>query len=317
MQIINVLFKDWLIDEESFVFNEAVEEISFAEVQRRKMFGPVYHGTSQEKQEVIKKSGFHVFIGGASTGNVTHGYGLSRYGGTPYPPPVHHLGYGIYFTTSKSIGKMYNGGTVKGLREYYLDVPRLLTINFASESKMMNWWRDHGYDMDESMDEGKRIQATINLTNNLKEKYDAVYFKGKGIHKLLDGDQICVFDPNRVYVMNPDLSAEGELAPKDRFVIKDTDVVAKVVSISSNGDIYVSYDDPLRKVLARYGDEFMRDTLARMDDEFMSRIIRNTNSENSEEAVKKYLDFHFPEKQRLQRFPKEWIGRRLRKGERI
>ena len=317
MQVINMLFKNWLGFRESFIYNEVVQEISFAETRSRNMFGPVYHGTTQEKQQAIKDSGFHVFIGAASTGNVKHGYRLSRYGNTPYPPPVHHLGYGIYFTTSKSIGKMYNGGTVKGLKEYYLDVPRLLTINFGSESRMMNWWREHGYDMDDSMDESKRIQATINLTNNLKEKYDAVYFKGKGIHKLLDGDQICVFDPNRIYVMNPNLSSEGEFAPKDRFVIKDTDVIGKIVSIHPNGDIMVSYDDPSRKVLARYGDEFMKDMIARMDDEFIGRIVRNTNSETPEEAIKKYLDFHFPAKQKWQKFPKEWIGRKLRKGERI
>ena len=312
----NILFADWMAEQENTLLNEAVQEISYAEAQSRRMFGPVYHGTTQEKQDAIKNSGFHVFIGGSRSGDVSHGYEMGRYGGTPYPPPIHHLGYGVYFTTNKSIGKMFNGGTTRGLREYYLDVPRLATINFGSPSKMMNWWREHGYDMDESLDETKRIQATINMTNHLKEKYDAVYFRGKGLRKLLDGDQICVFDPNRIYVVNPELSAEGEYAPKDRFIIKDTNVVAKVVSVGRDGDFYVSYDDPEMQVLKRYGNEFMEDMLKRMDKDFIQRIQANTNSATEEEAIQKYLEFYFKPRETSKRFPKEWMGRRLRKGER-
>ncbi len=317
MTMKQMMFKEWLSVTESTIFSEAVQEISYADTIKRKMFGPVYHGTTEEKHDAIQKSGFHVFVGGASTGDVSHGYDIRPYGNTPYPPPVHHLGYGIYFTTSKSIGKMYNRGTSKGLKEYYLDVPRLLTINFASPSKMMNWWREHGYDMDASMDETKRIQATINLTETLKKKYDAVYFKGRGIHKLLDGDQICVFDPKNIYLVNSALSAEGEFAPKDRVIIKDTNIVAKIVSVDSQGNIYVSYEDPDRSILQRYGDEFMQDTIKKMDNEFLLRIQTNTQSATPEEAIQKYLDFHLPAKTRNIKLPKEWLGRKLRKGERV
>lgn len=307
-------FKEWL---QTTILNESIKEISYAEAMNQNMFGPVYHGTTEENSQAIKKTGFNIFIGAPRKDNITHGYTLEKYDQTPYPAPVHHLGYGVYFTTNKNSAKMYNRGTTKGLQEYFLNVPRMETINFASTKKMMDWWRKNGYNMDESMDENKRIQATVNMTNNLKEKYDAVYFKVKGLYRLLDGDQICVFDPQRIYTINPNLSQENEFVPKDRLVIKDTNIIAKVDSVSKNGDIYISYDDPMQKVLQRYGKEFMNNQISIMDDQFIQRITQNTNSNTTEEAIQKYLDYHFPQKQKNKKWPKEWIGKKLKKGERL
>jgi hypothetical protein len=68
---------------------------------------------------------------------------------------------------------------------------------------MMKWWIKMGYPAQDVLD-GKvsRVEGTQMLTDNLKGQYDAVWFKGKGIHRLLDGDQICVFDPQNIYMID-------------------------------------------------------------------------------------------------------------------
>ena len=53
-------FKKFIIESQNELLLEQVSEISYAEVQRRKMFGPVYHGTTPERQEQIKKDGFKI-----------------------------------------------------------------------------------------------------------------------------------------------------------------------------------------------------------------------------------------------------------------
>lgn len=199
-----------------------VKKISPQEAKDRKMFGPVYHGTTETARQAIKDEGFKVFIGTERSGDVRQGYEASSYADSK-PAPIHHLGFGVYFTTVKAIAKHFAGGTEKGLKTYYLDVPRLETINFGSPGNMMKWWVKEGYDIPRiyPLKEGTnvpalRLEATKNLTNNLKSKYDAVWFKGKGIKRLLDGDQVCVFDPSRIYELDTKLAKEGEIGSKVR-----------------------------------------------------------------------------------------------------
>jgi hypothetical protein len=128
------------------------------------------------------------------------------------PPPVHHLGYGVYFTTNKNIGKMYNGNSVRGLKEYYIATPPTEIINFGSAHTMMNWWIKNGYDPELAMVD--RVAATQGLTDTLSSKHDVVWLKGKGLFKLLDGDQVCVYNPDLIYLIDEGLSKPGDIGSK-------------------------------------------------------------------------------------------------------
>jgi hypothetical protein len=200
--------------------------ISPQEALDRKLFGPVYHGTTPEAAERIDAEGFKFQEGEARKGQTRHGYDIGRYGEGMPPPPVHHLGFGVYFTTNRNIAKSFNGDTMRGLKSYYLDVPRLETINFASPRKMMDWWEKNGYDFwpvakadaeqrggfpDSGFFDEAQVKATRHLTKGLKSKFDGVWFKGKGLKRLLDGDQVVVFDPSRVYLTDPKLAQPGEI----------------------------------------------------------------------------------------------------------
>lgn len=208
------------------IYNEIITEklnmISYDDALGRNLFGPVYHGSTPENLKNIQDKGFEIFVGGNRSGNVRHGYSEEGYGLTGTPPPIHHLGYGIYFTTVKSIAKNFNQGTTKGLKEYYLDVPRVETINFGSPKTMMKWWIQNGYDPE--LAEKDRVKATQILTDNLKSKYDAVYFKGQGMYRLLDGNQIVVFDTNRIYQVDKSLSVGKSIGSK---IILSKDVLGK------------------------------------------------------------------------------------------
>lgn len=186
----------------------AMNRISLQEAKDRKMFGPVYHGTTQDRRQQIGDEGFKVFEGDAGSGDVAHGYLEKDYHGG-IPAPVHHLGYGVYFTTSKTIAKQFAGGTTRGMKVFYLDVPQLETINFGAPKTMMKWWLSQGYDGE--LAKTDRVAATKKLTDNLKSHYDAVWFKGRSMYRLLDGDQIVVFDPSRVYEIDQTLSKPGEI----------------------------------------------------------------------------------------------------------
>ncbi len=149
------------------------------------------------------------------------------------------MGFGVYFTTSKSIAKQYNGGTTRGLQIYFLDVPKLETINFAAPRTMMKWWMQNGYDYKVTPqttfggvrnDWGgtvntlpaireERLRATINMTNFLKDRFDAVWFKGKGLFRLLDGDQVCIYDTSKIYRLDIKLARKGETGSKVRAAI--------------------------------------------------------------------------------------------------
>lgn len=179
----------------SFI-NESLNVTTEQEASDRGLFGPVYHGSSPENLANIRKDGFRVIRSG---GDKSHGYPDEEYGSTGYPPPVDHLGFGVYFTTVKSIGKKFNNNSVRGLVKFYLDVPRLEDINFGVPKTMMKWWIANGYNIDEGIGQ---IKATENLTTQLSSRYDAVWFKGKGMYTLLDGDQVCVYDPTKIYVVD-------------------------------------------------------------------------------------------------------------------
>lgn len=179
--------------------------ITTQEAKDRGLFGPVYHGTEPETLEKIKAGGFKVIKGERGEEGVRHGYNELNYTASEYPPPIHHLGFGAYFTTVKAIGKMFNNNSLKGLRQYYLNIPNLETINFASPRKMMEWWIANGYDIAK----GDRFKATEKLTRTLASQYDAVWFKGKSMYKTLDGDQICVYRPAGKIFMIDDSQVGG------------------------------------------------------------------------------------------------------------
>jgi uncharacterized protein (DUF1330 family) len=203
-----------------FESKTVLNTISYQEAIDKKLFGPVYHGTTQDRWDKIHDSGFKIFIGQSSTyieGDIRHGYGNNLYYDTGKLAPIHHLGYGVYFTKNKTTAKSFNNKTTTNLKEFFIDLPRLAIINFASHKKMMQWWEDNGYDPELALT--NRIKATEILTNNLKEKYDGVYFLGKsGMYKALDGDQIVVFDPSKIYLVDKSLSKGTEIGAKIKLI---------------------------------------------------------------------------------------------------
>lgn len=229
------------------ILTEELQFISPQEARDKGLFGPVYHGTTNEDRlEKIKSQGFKITVGNDRTGDTSNGYELMDYW-AGVPAPIHHLGFGVYFTTIKSIAKKFSYGNSQ-IGPYFLDAPRLEIINFGSKKNMMNWWVQNGYDYDRqkfliwnnnelrygNKTEGmrqERLRATLNLTETLKSKYDAVWFKGKGIYQLLDGDQVVVFDPNGIYKLDKSLSKPGEIGSK---------VVARVnIDLYSRGEITI------------------------------------------------------------------------------
>jgi hypothetical protein len=109
---------------------------------------------------------------------------------------------------------MFNENSTKGMKTYYLNVSNCETINFAVPHTMMNWWIKNGYDPE--LAKKDRVAATKKMTEHLKSQWDAVWFRGQGLRKFLDGDQICVYDPSRVYEIDPTLSKPGDIGSKVR-----------------------------------------------------------------------------------------------------
>lgn len=181
-------------------------------------FGPVWHGTDQEAHQMIREEGFKI------PEESKNGYLNENYRGFDFPSPLHHLGYGIYFTTVKSIAKMFNGNTTRGLVPFALDVSHLETINFGSEKTMMKWWLANGYSPE--LAKTDRIQATKIMTGVIKSKYDAVWYKGKGLSRLLDGDQVCIYDPELIYAIDEKTASGLEIGAK---VIRNSDGMRGVI----------------------------------------------------------------------------------------
>lgn len=189
-----------------------IQEISPQQARDMKLVGPVMHGTANpEAVAKIRQEGFRFETGDARDGDTRHGYDGTRAYHNNVPPPVHHLGYGVYFTFSKTQAMQYAGGSAKNmLKEMYLQVPRMTTINFGAPKTMMKWWIANGYDPE--LAKKDRVAATKALTAHLASQYDAVYFKGKGLRTLLDGDQICVYQPKgKVFIVNPKLAQPGDI----------------------------------------------------------------------------------------------------------
>lgn len=207
-----------MISLKSLITEAKVPMISLQQAKDMNLFGPVYHGTSQDKLSKIGDEGFKVFVGIHGSSGISNGYQSGNYSHNA-PPPIHHLGFGIYFTTVLAIAKKFSGGTARGLKVYYLKVPKLETINFGSPNTMMKWWIKNGYEPEvANRGELGRYKATVDMTNNLKSHWDAVWYKGKGIHRLLDGDQVCVFEP------------EGKIFEIDTKMAKGFEIGAKVVA---------------------------------------------------------------------------------------
>ncbi len=224
-------FKSWLLTEMA-----QVKRVSPEDVEQLKLFGPVYHGSTQDNLKAISQDGFKLFKGAPRSGNISNGYQLKHYANS-LPPPIHHLGYGIYFTTNKSVAKRYSYGTVKGLVPYYIHAPNMGTINFGAPNTMMKWWLQNGYTAHPNMTQDEWVQATENLTNTLSSKYDAIWFKGKGLTTLLDGDQIVVFNINNIFQLDNDLSVGYEdhgniLKIGNKITFKNSPVKAEILKVN-------------------------------------------------------------------------------------
>jgi len=180
--------------------------------------GPFYHGTSSEIVDTIIERGFKWEEGEKGSEGTSAGYENTPYrgSGTDCPPPVHHLGYGIYFSAKKNIAKNNFGyGSAKNLVEVYiLKSARIGEINWGSPKTMMKWWRGMGYDCE--LAKKDRVAATKILTDKLSQQYDAVYYKGMGMYRLLDGNQLCVYNPSLLRKINKNLVQTGERGSKVR-----------------------------------------------------------------------------------------------------
>ena len=205
-----------MINLKSLLTEAKVPMISLQQAIDAKLFGPVYHGTSQENLSKIGDEGFKVVKGMYGSSGMSNGYQSNGgYGLASVPPPIHHLGFGVYFTTVKAIAKKFAGGTVRGMRVYYLKAPRIEEINFGSPNTMMKWWMKNGYDPELAQKgEGGRYAATVKLTEELSSKWDVVWYKGKGMYRLLDGDQVVAFDPSIVYEIDLSLSKGLDVGAK-------------------------------------------------------------------------------------------------------
>lgn len=200
-----------------------LKKISKQEAIDKKMFGPVYHGTKSQNWENIFTEGFKIFYE-----NPSNTY-LGQLYDSGYFPPLHHLGYGVYFTTIKSIAKRFNFGSEKNLKEFYLDVHNIHEIRFSSKKNMMKWWLENGYDGE--LGKVDRAKATKKMTNFLKSKFDAVWFKDKTFYgPSLDGDQIVVFNPSKIYMVDGSLSGKKEIGSKVKLT---RDIMRKTFEVDS------------------------------------------------------------------------------------
>jgi len=171
-----------------------------------------YHGSAPENVGVIEESGFSWEEGEARTEQTAHGYEDRDYH-DGCPPPVHHLGYGIYLTAVRNIAKDYGYGSMKNVLEFkILKSARISEINWGATRTMTKWWTQNGYDCE--LANTDRVAATKALTDRLSAQYDAIYYKGKGLHRLLDGNQICVYNPSILRRVDKKLAQRGEIGSK-------------------------------------------------------------------------------------------------------
>ena len=325
-------FKDYALIRQNLLEMAQVRSISPEEAKENNLFGPVYHGTNEENRSLISQHGFKVFQGASRTGPITNGFEIFDYHEN-IPPPIHHLGFGVYFTTRKQKAKIFNRNTTKGLQGYYIYAPRLETINWGTRKTMMRWWRENGYNMPpinqlQGDPETERIEATKNLTNVLASKYDAVWYKGKGFGELLDGDQICVFNPDNIFLVDNSLSPGYEMNGVtvrlgDRVSIKDTKVTAKVLAIRPipSGLAYdietrlwkavlgqfdyflsVSIDkNGFQAIKDAHSEKLMQATLKAQDEEFFAKRIELKGSKKA--SAQSYVDYVLEKSRLARQFP--------------
>jgi hypothetical protein len=204
---------------------EALKVISKQAAIDRKFFGPVYHGTSDENRSAIAQQGFKVY----GTDDIDRRNGFAGIFNTNYPgiPPIHLLGYGVYFTTVKAVARQYNQNSMRGIVEYYIDAPRMESIGFQSTNTIWKWWVQNGYDFDpkiaalkdkpENRYAGNRlvvdeqVRATRNMTITLSSKFDAVHLRKSSFRRGVDDEQIVVFDPARIYQVDAKLAGGWDI----------------------------------------------------------------------------------------------------------
>jgi hypothetical protein len=189
---------------------EGIQKISLQQAQDVGMFGPVYHGTTQENLTKIEEEGFRVIEGEARQGDIRHGLMPGGMGGVN--PPIHFLGFGIYLTTVKSIAKKFANDSAKGMKTYFVNSKNIETINYGSQNTIMKWWIANGFDPE--LAKTDRVAATKKMTEQLVSKYDAVWYKGQGLYKLLDGDQICVYKPELIVEVDASMTQPGDVGSK-------------------------------------------------------------------------------------------------------
>jgi hypothetical protein len=203
----------WLMKTAFPRMNAPPPAISLQEAKQT-CIGPFYHGTSPENVSEILNKGFKWEEGDARSGGSAHGYEYSDYHGG-CPAPVHHLGYGIYLTEVKNIAKDFGYGSAKNVLEFWvLKSANIGTINFGAPNTMMKWWNKWGYDC--NMAKIDRAAATKQMTDKLASVYDAVLFTGKGLRRLLDGNQICIYNPDIIRRVDKSLTQPGEIGSKVR-----------------------------------------------------------------------------------------------------
>jgi hypothetical protein len=165
------------------------------------MFGPLYHGTTELDMESILDHGFSVIEGEIRT-DKKHGLrnNIEEVDGKKFRLPCDFLGFGVYMTKSKTNSNRYGKNFNK---RFYLDTDKILKINFASFNRIAKWWIENGYDPELSMKD--RVEATRKMTSRLSSKYDAVWFSGKGYGRLLDGDQVVIFNKDVIRIVEEDV----------------------------------------------------------------------------------------------------------------
>jgi len=248
------------------LLSENIKTISLQAVRDEKLFGPVYHGSTEENRKKIEQQGFRVIkdVIGVRSEERTHGFQTSDYA-LGIPAPIHFLGWGVYFTTVKSIAMKFNwagGPSAKGLTAYYINAPRMTTINFAAPRTIMKWWIDNGYDFDwrnipgeknfmNPAVERERVRATDHMTEQLKSQYDAIWFKGKTMYKTLDGDQVCIYEPaGKIFKIDPKLSKGMEVGAivkikdgaTEAYLKSYEERFAREITTKKEGNVVVFYN---------------------------------------------------------------------------
>ena len=209
---------NWLTKISFPAMNASIPELSPQKIYDT-CTGPYYHGApSAETVSTIKEKGFAWEEGDTGSPGMSHGYENEEYGQTGCKAPVHHLGYGVYLTESKTIAKdQFGSSSMKNVVEVYIiKGAKWAEINWGSPNTMMKWWVSMGYNC--ALAEIDRVAATKIMTSNLASKYDAVLYKGKGYRaRLLDGNQVCVYNTGILRRMDKKLVQPGERGSRVRM----------------------------------------------------------------------------------------------------